>query len=127
MKSKSIRQLRLAISRLKPDRPISGGGVWYRTQHEHWIGWLGQYHTSGAYGRDASRVRDAKFAYNHIVNSQMLIWLARAAGVSSRRLRLARNSAMKARSLAQEAAMVRTHIPWELIEQKLWPSKGSTT
>lgn len=58
------------------------------------------------------------------MNYQMLLWLGRATGVSSRRLQAARDAVRRERSSAQEVAAVRRLIPWELIERKLWPAQG---
>src|SRR5450755_1981595 len=52
-------------------------GVWYRSQKEHWLGWLSEYDGPGAYGRTNSN-RSAEFTYNHINCAQMLFWLAEA-------------------------------------------------
>lgn len=43
-------------------------GVWYRTQKEHWLGWLRDYDCPGAYGRKVTGGRDSHFVYNHVVN-----------------------------------------------------------
>jgi hypothetical protein len=40
-----------------------------------------EYDGPGAYGRIAGKQRDARFAYNHIVEPKMLLWLIKAAGV----------------------------------------------
>ena len=78
----SVRTFIRAINDLPPDKPIDRPGIWYRTQHQHWIGWLSEYRGPGAYGRQTGIKRDAKFAYNHIVNPQMLLWLISASGVN---------------------------------------------
>jgi hypothetical protein len=46
----SIEQFVAAIEKLPEDEPRDRDGVWYRTQKEHWLGWLSQYHGPGAYG-----------------------------------------------------------------------------
>jgi hypothetical protein len=38
-------------------------GAWYRSQKEHWLGWLAEYDGPGAYGRSAKTPRDAQYAY----------------------------------------------------------------
>ena len=85
----SVGRLLKAIQMLPPDRPLPDPLHWYLTQHEHWIGWLREYHTPGAYGRATSVRRDARYAYDHIVEVAMLVYLAKAAGVPVRRLRSA--------------------------------------
>ena len=120
-RSISIRRLQRAIEMLPPDRVVRDPSVWYRNQREHWLGWLREYSGQGAYGRDTTVTRDARFAYNHIMNYQMLLWLARASGVSGRRLQAARD-AVRAKSVpARQCAAVRKSIPWEIVEGALWP------
>lgn len=80
----SIRRLREAIKLLPSDRRRCTPGKWYWTQKEHWLGWLGAYYGPGYYNRKDSSRRDAEFAYNHIVEVKMLLWLATASGVSAK-------------------------------------------
>jgi hypothetical protein len=86
----SIRDLLIAISRLPEDRPVNNPKKWYRTQKEHWIGWLFEYNGPGAYGRQTLEGRDAKFVYNHVVEPELLLYLAKASGVPSGRVASAR-------------------------------------
>lgn len=116
-----VRKLLAAIRKLQADRPVHTPGKWYRTQHEHWIGWLSEYHGTGAYGRNVTVERDAKFAYNHIVEPQMLLYLAGAAGVQRSKVSRARNAASDAKTLMQRAGIVRKHLPWTVIATALWP------
>lgn len=64
----SVQTFRRAIQRLPSDEPRAESGVWYLTQKQHWLRWLGGYHGPGAYGRLTGKRRDARFAYNHIVD-----------------------------------------------------------
>ena len=79
--SADILDLLIAISRLPEDKPRCTPGKWYLTQKEHWIGWLFEYNSPGAYRRKATSGRDARFVYNHVVQPEMLVYLAEAAGV----------------------------------------------
>ncbi len=117
----SIRRFRDAIERLPSDRARVIPGKWYRTQKEHWLGWLDEYHGPGYYGRQASTPRNARFAYNHIVEVEMLLWLAKASGISASRLAKARTAERAAPSLQAKSGAVRKIIPWEMIEEALWP------
>jgi len=117
----SIRRFRDAIKKLPSDRPRDTPGKWYKTQKEHWLGWLGEYHGPGAYGRQDSTPRNARLAYNRIVCVEMLIYLAKAAGVSPSRLAKAHAAERAAPSLQAKSGAVRKIIPWEIIEQRLWP------
>ena len=40
-------------------------GTWYRSQEEHWRGWLADYDGPGYYNRKDCN-RSAEFVYNHI-------------------------------------------------------------
>jgi hypothetical protein len=116
----SIRRFRDAIKKLPSDRPRDAPGKWYKTQKEHWLGWLGDYHGPGHYGRQHGTPRNAKLAYNRIVEVKMLLYLAKASGVSSRRLAKARATERAAPSPQAKSGAVRKVIPWEVIEEALW-------
>jgi hypothetical protein len=59
----------------------SANEVWYKSQKEHWLGWLSEYDGPGFYGRKTNGSRSAEYAYNHIVCPPMVLWLAEASGV----------------------------------------------
>jgi len=116
----SIAKFIRALRRLPPDKPVDDPKTWYRTQKEHWIGWLSEYHGPGAYGRKVNTKRDARFAYNHIVEPKMLLWLIDAGGVSPRLVRTARRESAKATSMPQQSAIIRRLVPWEVVASSLW-------
>jgi hypothetical protein len=66
-KSIGINRFTQAIQRLPSDNPKVTPGKWYKTQKQHWLGWLKEYHGPGAYGRKTSQERDAIYDYNNIV------------------------------------------------------------
>jgi hypothetical protein len=117
--SLSIRDLIIAISRLPEDRPINSPKKWYRTQKEHWLGWLFEYNSPGAYGRQILEGRDAKFVYNHVVQPELLIYLAKASGVPRARVVSARKILAGGGTLMHQAAEIRRLIPWEVVEEAL--------
>jgi hypothetical protein len=127
MKSVSIATFITAIESLPADRPKKST-VWYLTQKEHWLGWLGEYNGPGAYGRDTSKRRDARYASNHIVNWQMLEWLIRAAGADAATVKAVHVASEHGTRLQEKAAATRRVVPWEAIAQMLWgerpPSSG---
>ena len=125
-KHKTVRQLRQAIKRLTPDKPIDNPNVWYKSQHEHWLGWLAHYDEPGAYGRKTDKLRDAQYAYNHIVCTGMLTYLIEAAGVSLELISEAHNEITKHKTLMAKSAALRRIIPWEVIEQNLWLNEKQT-
>jgi hypothetical protein len=130
-------QLRRAISFLSPASPVTDrfahnwrslgrrgsiqqeqSVVWYRTQKEHWMGWLREYDGPGAYGRKHAK-RSAEFVYNHVVNPLMLIYLAEASGLDPALLRCATGDALKRRSMPAMSSAIRRVIPWTIVETAL--------
>jgi hypothetical protein len=114
-KSVSIADFIRAIQQLPSDPPVENTGTWYKTQKEHWLGWLSEYHGPGAYGRKTAQVRDARFAYNHIVEPKMLLWIIKAAGFDSTAIILTKTASMQ-----QQSAAIRRSVPWETLERALW-------
>lgn len=94
---------------------------WYKSQKEHWLGWLGDYDGPGFYQRKTHAGRDAKYIYNHIMCSPMLLYLPEALGVSTELIRNAYDAVIKAKSpkMAKQCAIVRSIIPFQVIDEKL--------
>lgn len=121
--SMTINQFIRIIRGLRSDEPCIDPSKWYTTQKEHWLGWLGEYHGPGAYGRQTIVKRDARYAYNHIVESKMLLWLIEAAGVRNGLIISARRACKEASSLQQKSAAIRKHICWDELETALLSKK----
>jgi len=119
-KKKSIKQFFFAIYDLPSDKPKDIPGKWYKTQKEHWLGWLAEYGGPGAYGRKGSKNQDAEFAYNHIVEYRMLIWLIKAAGVETKLVRQAKSIVDEEKSMASNSAAIRKIVPWKVLSTALW-------
>lgn len=115
----STQALLSAIRRLSPDSPVNDPKKWYTSQKEHWLGWLGEYQGPGAYGR-VVKVRDAQYAYNHIVEFKMLLYLARAAGVNPSSIAAAELASAEVRTPMQKSGAIRSVIPWETVAAALW-------
>ena len=94
---------------------------WYKSQKEHWLGWLGDYDGPGFYQRKTHAGRDAKYIYNHIMCSPMLLYLPEALGGSTELIRNAYDAVIKANDpkMAKQCAIVRSIISYELLEPKL--------
>lgn len=118
----SIETLLDAIRDLPADKPSDNPKKWYRTQKEHWIGWLGEYDGPGAYGRKSGIRHDARFVYNHVVEPKMLLWLAQASGARSELVRVASSECAKAPTMQQQSSIIRRYIPWKVLAATLWPS-----
>jgi hypothetical protein len=135
----SPRQLRRVIEALSSESPLTdaftqkwrqtgrrrGRGqqeravVWYNTQHEHWLGWLEGWNGPGAYGRQNWK-RSAAFVYAHIVNPQMLVYLAEAAGLPKALVVEAMREALANwESMQSMSAAIRRVVPWPTIEEAL--------
>ena len=127
-------QLRRVIAQLPSEHPFTDGfsakwersrpsagrqqerrDVWYETQHQHWLGWLDDYDGPGAYGRQDGP-RSAEFVYNHVVNPQMLIYLAEALEIEVAILRSAQRDALTKNTMMAMSAAFRRVVPWCVIE-----------
>jgi hypothetical protein len=94
---------------LKPTR-------WYKTQKEHWTGWLRGYEGPGYYGRKNWN-RTAEYVYNHINCPPMVLWLGEASGIPVNKVRAAKRAALKADSaFPAQCSAIRNIIPWELVK-----------
>lgn len=119
-KSIGINRFTQAIQRLPSDNPKVTPGKWYKTQKQHWLGWLKEYHGPGAYGRKTSQERDARFAYNHIVEYRMLLWIIEAAGVDPNLVKKAKSVVDDRKPLQANSAAIRKIVPWEILANALW-------
>ena len=80
--SYTIAQFIAAIEGLQKRKPQSNelslpaGHASFKSQ---WLGWLGEYLSPGYYDRK-NVVDDAKWAYQHLNNGNMIVWLNEAPG-----------------------------------------------
>ncbi len=114
-------ELRRAIARLPEDERIVDSKVWYKSQKEHWLGWLEHYDSPGAYGRKVTSGRDARFVYNRIVCYPMLLYLIEATGLRGTNVEAAQRYTEAGPSLMARSGWIRRHVPWEVVEAALWP------
>ncbi len=115
----TIKQFRDAIKKLPEDEPRPREGIWYRTQKEHWLGWLKEYNSPGAYNRTGWD-RNAKFAYNHVVCSGLLIYLIKAIPLSAETIQKAEEAYKLQTSEMAKAGAIRKILPWKVIYDALW-------
>ncbi len=102
----------------RQQRTGAGYGAWYRSQKEHWLGWLGEYGGPGAYGRQ-SWDRDARFIYNHFQCAPGLLWLTEAVKLKAATL-AGRDAILSAGGRpATQCAAFRRAVPWEVLEEAL--------
>ena len=118
-KSISIKQFRQTIQRLPEDEPRDYPNKPFRTQKEHWLGWLGAYDGPGYYERKDWN-RDAKFAYNHIVEPLMLLYLIRAIPLRPELVEAAEKASEKGSTMMAQVGAIRKAVPWSEIYPALW-------
>jgi hypothetical protein len=121
----SIDRFVRAIRRLPSDAPKVDPEKWYKTQKQHWLGWLSEYNGPGAYGRKTGMNRDAKYAYNHIVEPRMLLWLIAAAGLRSDLVNTALLACARAATPSGKSASIRKHVSWSKVACALWRERCS--
>lgn len=119
-KQVTISQLIQAISRLPSDPPVDSSQTWYRTQKEHWLGWLGDYEGPGAYKRKTGVKRDAKYAYNHIVCPELLMYLIRAISLKKELVEAAEKAYQTGSSQMEKSGAIRKAVPWSEVYRVLW-------
>lgn len=117
---RGIRELIAALRHLPSDEPTVQPGVWYKTQKEHWLGWLKEYDGPGYYSRVPDMNRTAEYAYNHIVEPKMLLYLLGAAGVDAKLVTAATRAVRRSRTMMEKSAAIRRLVPWRVIAARLW-------
>jgi len=97
------------------------GNPWYRSQKEHWLGWLGDYSNPGAYKRARPGPTDAKTIYGRINCAPMLFWLCESARSDPALLNDAFEAvvARKTERVATQCGALRRIIPWADVETRL--------
>ena len=116
--SRSVEWLARAIGRLPSDKPIAApqqGYNKYKTQKEHWLGWLNTSTTTGTFPRKSGDAGGARRVYNLIAEPKMLLWLASAAGVGGDLVRAAEASSDQVTNLRSKFGAIRKHIPWSAV------------
>ncbi len=116
----SITQFIQAIKRLPEDEPREYPHKWYRTQKQHWLGWLEEYDGSGAYGRKTSLKRDAKYAYNHVVCPEILMYLFRVIPLQPELVKAAESAYQEGSTMMENSGAFRKVVPWAEIYLALW-------
>jgi hypothetical protein len=90
---------------------------------DQWIRWLEEYLTPGYYDRK-NFVDNAKWAYQHLNNGWMIVWLNEAAGEAPRIIQAA-IAAMEERDTMQaEAKYARRVLPWDDLAKLLFRQRG---
>lgn len=118
----SVEWLVEAIRGLPPGEPVpprTPGYNVYRTQKDHWLGWLQPNNRTGTYPRRSGNERGARHVYGQIGEPLMLLWLASAAGVRKEVIERAEAAAASTQNLRSKCGKIRAHIPWSEIAAAL--------
>lgn len=122
MEPESIEWFIQAIRGLPSDEPVAhrqAGYNNYRTQKDHWLGWLDPNSGTGTYPRADAPGRNAKYVYNHIVEPKMLLWLITASEVEPALVEAAQGAAAAASSMPSQSAAIRKCVPWSVVSAAL--------
>ncbi len=99
---------------------VGFGPAWYHSQKEHWLRWLSEHETSGAYGRRPNSRRNCEFIYNRLQCPPMVFWLGEALQLPRASLNAAYMAAKSVRKHhATQTAAIRREIPWSQIENRV--------
>ncbi len=108
---------------LPEDDPVNNPRKWYKTQKEHWLGWLGEYKGPGANGRKTGIKRDARFAYNHVVCPELLLYLIKAIPLPQAQIESAQKAYKEGSSEMGKSGAIRKAVPWKEIYQAIWGNR----
>lgn len=117
-----------AIRRLPSDAPVPAGQPGYnnyRTQKDHWLGWLDPDSGTGTYARKSAPDRGARYVYNHIREPKMLLWLISASGVRPELVKAATRDAEAVSSQGSKSAAIRKQVPWAEIAAVLLAAESA--
>lgn len=120
--SQSVEWFVEAIRRLPSDEPVprrTPGYNIYRTQKDHWLGWLQPSNGTGTYARRSGNDRGARHVYGQIGEPLMLLWLASAAGVRKEVVDHAKAAASTTENLRSKCGKIREHIAWSEVAAAL--------
>ena len=118
----SVEWLTEVIRRLPTDASVPArqqGYNNYRTQKEHWLGWLDLNSTTGSFRRKSGNERGARHVYNQIGEPKMLLWLASSAGVPNELLSAAKRAADDLTNLRSKCGAIRRVLPWDEVASAL--------
>lgn len=97
---------------------------WYRSQREHWLGWLvAKDCEARAKDKNPTEI-DAKARWQHLLCSPLMYWTAECAGVARERLDAAEVAATEAAKINDKdgqphGTMMRAVLPWQIVEEAI--------
>jgi hypothetical protein len=99
-------------------------GKWYRSQREHWLGWVEFQDRKALEAGQSPNALLAKAVWNRLKCSPMMFWLAECSGVSADLLSKAETEAAQAAVLNPKdgnphGRMIRSVLPWPVLESAI--------
>ena len=119
----STDEFRRKISKLPYDKPEERAKLSTRCQKEHWLSWLDDYNNNGDYGRTPGQNRDAKWAYNHVVCPEMLLYLAKSLKINKVLVLEAEKEYLTDCSEMHKSGVIRKVFPWSLIYETMFANE----
>lgn len=108
-----------ACEKILQKRHITLRDAWYRSQWEHWQGWLSECDGAGAYNRKKPH-KTAESVYNSIACPPMLIWLAEAVGLHKELVLKTKAIALtEGQTFPRQCGSIRKIVPWGMIADGL--------
>ena len=110
---------------------VGFNSAWYRSQREHWLGWLAaKEHEQRTLGKDPASVT-AGLRWRYLNCGPMMLWLAEATGVDQTLLESATRAVIVAAKAVKtdhpsHGKAVRTVISWNPIEPALAGARAAT-
>lgn len=97
----------------------------FDSQKAHMIAWFRSQMTTGAKGFTRAQAnRSAKKAYNRLLNTGALIWIADALGEQEEALEAAVRQSEQQKDFRERCAVFREAVPWARIDELIRNPKG---
>lgn len=119
----STHEFRNKINKLPYDKPEERAKLSTRCQKEHWLDWLNDYNNNGAYGRTPGQNRDAKWAYNHVVCPELILYLIKAINIDPQLISAADSIYAEDTTMMHKVGEIRKLIPWTLIYETMFANE----
>lgn len=107
-------------------------GKWYRSQREHWLGWLAAKRIEAELkGEDPASLK-ARAVWQRLKCMPMMFWLAEAVGLNSTLLDQVEEAASTAaeengKDCAMHGKVIRGYLPWAEMESAILAAKPTDT
>jgi hypothetical protein len=122
----TIKQFVTAIKGLPEAAPTTDmldAPIGHDSFKDQWILWLEEYLTPGHPNRK-NAIDNAQWAYQHLNNGRMIVWLNEAAGEQPRIIQAAIAAMDERDTMQTEAKYARRVLPWDDLAKLLFRQRG---